>query len=84
MSDEVASRIYTFICEDLLMGQGVEFQLDDSLLEEGIIDSLGLLEVVTFLEAEFEILVEDTDVTLDNFGSVDTIAAYVAGLKAER
>ena len=83
MSDQVASRIYTFIEEDLLMGQGVEFQLDDSLLEEGIIDSLGLLEIVTFIESEFGISVQDADVTLDNFGDVNAIAAYVKSLQAE-
>lgn len=84
MSDDAASRIHAFIAEDLLMGQGVEFSQKDALLEEGIIDSLGLLEVVTFIEAEFDISVQDTDVTLDNFGTVSTIASYVLSLKTER
>ena len=83
MSDNTASRIHTFIAEDLLMGQGVEFGNDDSLLEEGIIDSLGLLEVVTFIEGEFAIAVEDEEVTLDNFGSVGAIASYVESRGAE-
>ena len=84
VSNEVASRIHTFVEDDLLMGQGVEFDGDDSLLEEGIIDSLGLLDVVTFIETEFGISVDDADVTLDNFGSVNTIASYVESKKAER
>ncbi len=81
MSDDTASRIHTFIADDLLMGQGVEFGNDDSLLEEGIIDSLGLLEIVNFIEAEFELSVEDEDVTLDNFGTVSAIASYVEASK---
>jgi len=83
MSDDVASRIHTFIVDDLLMGQGMEFADEDSLLEEGIIDSLGLLEIVTFIETEFDIAVQDPDVTLDNFGTVSAIASYVAALQAE-
>ena len=82
MSEDAANRIHTFIADDLLMGRGLEFLDDDALLEEGVIDSLGLLEVVTFIEAEFGISVEDTDVTLENFGSVNAISAYVRSLLA--
>ena len=82
MSEDAASRIHNFIENDLLMGQGVEFQDDDSLLEDGIIDSLGLLDIVTFIETEFELAVDDADVTLDNFGSVHAIASYVQSKKA--
>ena len=83
LSDDVARHIHTFIEEDLLMGQGVEFNGDDLLLEAGIIDSLGLLDLVNFIETEFGISVNDVDVTLDNFGSVNTIASYVASQKAK-
>ena len=83
MSDNVTGRIHTFIADDLLMGQGVDFNDEDPLLEEGIIDSLGLLEVVTFIETEFALSVQDADVTLDNFGTVSAIASYVQSLKAE-
>ena len=79
----VAKSLRGFIEDDLLMGQGAEFGDDDPLLEEGIIDSLGLLEVVTFLETEFEISVDDADVTLDNFGSVNAISAFVESSKKE-
>jgi acyl carrier protein len=81
-TDIAASSIHTFIADDLLMGQGVEFNGDDALLEEGIIDSLGLLEVVTFLETEFDVMVDDADVTLESFGTVNAMAAFVHTLKA--
>lgn len=81
-SEGAASRIHKFIEADLLMGQGVEFDDEDALLEDGIIDSLGLLDVVNFLEAEFSIAVDDADVTLDNFGSVNAMASFVASVKA--
>jgi acyl carrier protein len=82
-NEQLAGSIHKFIEDDLLMGQGVDFSSDDALLEEGIIDSLGLLEVVTFIETEFDITVDDAEVTLDNFGSVNAIAAFVKSSKNE-
>lgn len=82
-NEQLAGSIHKFIEDDLLMGQGVDFGSDDALLEEGIIDSLGLLEVVTFIETEFDITVDDAEVTLDNFGSVNAIAAFVKSSQNE-
>jgi len=74
---DTAARLRDFITDDLLMGEGAEFGPDDLLLEEGIIDSLGLLEIVTFIETEFDVVVEDEDVTLDAFGSLRAMAVYL-------
>ena len=82
MSAEAVNLVHQFIENELLMGQGVEFHDDDSLLEDGIIDSLGLLDIVTFIETEFDVTVDDADVTLDNFGTVKTIASFVETKKA--
>ena len=54
---------------------------DMRLLEEGVIDSLGLLDLVAFVEEKYGIYVSDAEVDLDNFGSVRTIAAFVASKK---
>ena len=50
---------------------------DEPLLKNGFIDSLGILEVVTFVENEFNITVSDEDLLPENFGSVQNIAAFV-------
>jgi acyl carrier protein len=47
------------------------------LLEEGILDSLGLLQLVVFLEERFGIPVDETDLVPENFASVGTICAYL-------
>jgi acyl carrier protein len=49
----------------------------DSLLDRGIIDSTGVLEVVGFLETEFGIVVEDSEILPENLDSLARIAAYV-------
>jgi acyl carrier protein len=50
---------------------------DTSLLETGILDSLGLLKLVVFLEERFGIAMGDTDLLPENFASVNAICAYV-------
>ena len=48
-----------------------------SLLEEGILDSLGLLRLVTFLEEKFTITVSEADLLPENFDSVNAICSYL-------
>ena len=50
---------------------------DASLLESGILDSLSLLRLVVFVEERFGITIGDGDLMPHNFGSVDTICAYL-------
>ena len=51
---------------------------DSSLLDNGIIDSLGILEIVTFIEVEFHLLLTDEDVVSDNFETINSLAELVA------
>ncbi len=51
---------------------------DEDLLAADLIDSLGITELVGFLEGEFGIKVDDEDLTPENFRSVDAIVAFVA------
>ena len=50
---------------------------DTSLLDRGIIDSLGLVRLVVFLEERFGITIGDTDLLPENFASVNAICAYL-------
>jgi len=56
-------------------------QNDTSFLESGIIDSTGILEVISFLETEFGIRVEDEEMIPENLDSVDNLVAFVARKK---
>jgi acyl carrier protein len=49
----------------------------DNLLESGVIDSLGVLELVTFLQQEFSLQVDDDELTPENFQSIQSIAQFV-------
>jgi acyl carrier protein len=62
----------------LYMRPGFVLGDDDRLLERGIIDSMGVLELIAFLETEFGVTVGDDDVTEENLGTLASIDRYVA------
>lgn len=71
-------RIRTFIQDDLNKGQDKGELTDDyPLIENGVIDSLGIFEMVQFLERELGVSVEDEDLLLENFGTISDIARLV-------
>ena len=56
---------------------GFKYGDDVSLLEEDIVDSLGIMDLVFFVEESFDILVEDEELTPDNFATANKLAGYV-------
>ena len=50
---------------------------DDRLLDDGIVDSMGAVELVAFLEDQFTITIPDDEITEDNFGTIAAIAGFV-------
>ena len=75
---DIENIIKEYVAKDLLFSDnGFEYSNDDSFLEEGIIDSTGVLELVLFVEEEFGIAVEDQDVTRENFDSINELANYI-------
>jgi acyl carrier protein len=73
----VESEVHNFILTNFLFGQSLDLQSGDSLLEKGVIDSTGVLELVAFLEETYDIKVEDDEVIPDNLDSIRNIAAYI-------
>ncbi len=49
------------------------------LLEAGIVDSMGVLDVVAFLEQAFKIAISDEELTPENFADIDNMASFVQG-----
>jgi acyl carrier protein len=76
---ETPARIRTFLLEGVLAGmRAVSFSDDDSFLENGIIDSTGILELIGFIEEEFGIDVRDEDLIPQNFDSISKLCRYIA------
>lgn len=75
---ELEAQIQQFVAQNLLFSdQGYRFSSNASFIQEGIIDSMGVMELATFVNTEFGIQVDPQDVTPDNFDSVNKLAEYV-------
>lgn len=74
---ETKDKIRAFIMETFLFDNDQALNDDTSLLDEGIIDSTGILELVSFLEEEFSISVEDDEILPENLDSIKNIVAYL-------
>lgn len=80
MSSELLETIRTYILENFLFTDDTSaLDPDASLLENGIVDSTGMMEIITFLEADLGVKVEDEDMTPDNLDSVNRLVKYVSG-----
>lgn len=78
MNQEIEAPIRNFIATNLLYSKdGFTYPDNASLLREGIIDSLGVVELVEFLQSRFNVKVEQQEVRPDNFDSVANMAAFV-------
>jgi acyl carrier protein len=73
---DVAARIRSYLGTHVVLDDGVELT-DGTYLLSGLVDSLGLMELVAFLEDEFRIALEYSDVDPDNFRTVGDIANLV-------
>ncbi len=76
-SDETAVVIRNFVLQRFPLASSKELTSDLSLLESGIVDSLGVLDLVGFIEEEFGIQAEDDDLVPENFDSIEALTRYV-------
>lgn len=76
---EHENALAEFVRNELLHGRKVALTGDADLLSAGIVDSLGILRLVAFIEERFGVKVPDEDVVFENFQSISAMAAYVAG-----
>ena len=75
---DIKTKIRDHIATNILYSDnGFEYGDDASFLEEGIVDSVGIMELVLFIEENFGLTVDDEDLTPDNFDSVDRLAEYI-------
>ena len=73
----ITARIRQYIRDNFLYGGDARVSDDGSLLEAGVIDSTGAMELVVFLESEFGISVDDRDLVPENLDSISRIASFV-------
>ena len=73
----IEDKIREFIVKNLYYAEGAALSDDASFLAEGVIDSMGAMELVAFVESEFQIKVEMSQVIVKNFDSISKMANFV-------
>ncbi len=83
MSDTIKDRLRAFIIENFLFGD-TDYALEDdaSLIDNDVMDSTGVLELIAFIDEAFGIKMADADIVPANLDSLSKITAYVTALKA--
>jgi acyl carrier protein len=79
---DIAQRVRAFLVDSFLLGDDDGFANDESLLDSGVVDSTGVMEVVSFLEESFAIAVDDDELVAENLDSVDRLAVFVQRKRA--
>jgi acyl carrier protein len=76
--NQLKTELRKYIIENFLFGQDEAVLTDEvSFLEQGLIDSTGVLEIVAHLEQAYGVKVEDEELVPQNFDSVNNLTAYI-------
>jgi len=73
------TQVRQFILEKFPLARKQQLKDSDALLESGILDSLGVLDLVAFIEKEFCISVADEELVPENFQTIDRLVAFIQG-----
>jgi D-alanine--poly(phosphoribitol) ligase subunit 2 len=81
--DDQTAKIKAFIVEEFMPDITVdELESDFDLLTGGVVDSLGVLQFVAWMEAEFDITIDESELGPDSFRTVTTISEFVDNARA--
>ncbi len=78
---EIKEQVRAFVTSNFYVADPAALEDDASLLDRGIIDSTGVLEVIFFIEETFGLTVEDSEMLPDNLDSIERIANFIARKK---
>ncbi len=75
--NELKTKIRQFVVDNFLFGDERGLKDDTSFLDEGMIDSTGILELVNFIEEEFSVMVADMELHPENLDSINNVAQFL-------
>ena len=78
---KIKEQVRTFVTSNFYVADPSTLEDEASLLDRGIIDSTGVLEVIFFIEDKFGVKIEDNEMLPDNLDSIDRIANFIARKK---
>lgn len=85
MSAQIRAELAEFIVTNYLFGNIARVPRDDdSLIEEGIIDSTGILELIEFIESHFQLEVSESEMVPENLGSISNLVDFIMSKRSTR
>jgi acyl carrier protein len=74
---DLVQQIQDFLVDEFLFGEG-RVEPSDDLFETGVMDSLGFMRLLNFMDRQLGVAVSMSEIVMDNFNTVEKVAAYVA------
>ena len=75
--EDIGQELKTFIQQNFIFDESADFGVEESLIGSGIVDSTGIMELITFVEDKYGLHIEDNELIADNFSSVAKISNFV-------
>ncbi len=77
IEDKIQADLLAFVCRNFLVDEN-EIDQERSLIDQGIIDSFGLVEIATHIKKSYGIITTENEMNRDNFGSLTKMSAYIS------
>ena len=77
MSNEMKNQLSEFIASEILNQPGREIGEDEKLISSGLIDSLSLVDISLFVEEQFQVIIDDTELNADTFDTLAELEAII-------
>ena len=74
---EMTNSLATFIADEILRQPGREIAADEALISNGLIDSFSLMDLALFVEDNFNVRIEDTELNADTFDTLEALAELI-------
>jgi acyl carrier protein len=76
--ESIETSLRAFIAENILFSsEGYPYDDETSFLDNGILDSMSVMDLVLFSEQEFGVSIADSEITPDNFDSIERLSEYI-------
>lgn len=79
---EIEGKLREFVIEELQWDRGKQLDADYQLIQHGVVDSLGILSLVSFIEDEFGVQVQDEELVPEHFATISAITRLVTSKKS--
>lgn len=77
MKTDIIEKMRTYLQNDILQQPNREIKADEALISSGLIDSFSLVDVALFVEDEFGVRIDDTELNADTFDTLDALADLI-------